>query len=98
MNWHASHVVSLVAFLIAAPAHAQFRPGSSPDGGRVGAVCNQDLFTPFERRECTKMMRNAKNDAQRAEVKALVEERLKERRKEYDADLEKNERNIRPNR
>jgi hypothetical protein len=74
-----------------ASAHAQFRPGSSPDGGRIRAICNDDRFTTPERKICEEDMRAAKTSKERAEVKAAIQERLKERQKAYDESIRKNQ-------
>src|SRR4051812_40366240 len=72
-------------------AHAQFRPGSSPDGGRIRAICNDDRFTTPERKDCEEQMRAAKTSKERAEAKAMIQDRLKERQKVYDESIRKNQ-------
>jgi hypothetical protein len=76
-------------------AQAQFRPGSTPDGGRIRAICNDERFTAPEREDCVKTMRGAKNDKERAEAKAVIQDKLKERQKVYDEAMRKNADSIR---
>jgi hypothetical protein len=71
-------------------ANAQFRPGSTPDGGRIRAICNDERFTGPEREDCVKMMRDAKTDKARAEAKAIIQDKLKERQKLYDEAIRNN--------
>lgn len=83
-----------VALLIcAAPAGAQsqldtnpaYRPGGAPSGGRIGAVCNNEMLVRADQDECRKRMKAAKTPEERAEIRAMVQEHLRAVQKDMDA-------------
>lgn len=77
-------IVCAMALTTAAYADA-FRPGSQGSGGRIGKVCISDYLSPAERDACIGNMKDAKNDAERAEVRDLIREVVKAREKEAKA-------------
>jgi hypothetical protein len=75
--------------LSASAAHAQFRPGSTPDGGRVGSLCNDERLSRDDKQQCEKLMRKAKTAEERATVREMIQERVGERQKEIDEQIRK---------
>lgn len=77
----------------AAPVAAQsqldtnpaYRPGSAPSGGRIGAVCNNEMLVRADQEECRKRMSKAKTAEERAEIRAVVQEHLRAVQKDMDA-------------
>lgn len=65
------------------PAYADvIRPGGDGGGGRIGKVCISDFLSQPERDDCVAKMQAAKNNAERQEIRDLVREAVKARKKE----------------
>jgi hypothetical protein len=75
--------VMTVGFVSSAYAGG-FRPGESPAGGRIGAVCNSDFLSRPEQLDCIDKMKAAKTNAERKEIRDIIRENRKERQKERD--------------
>ena len=66
-------------------AQAQgFRPGSSPAGGRIGKICNDEHLDVAERTHCFESMKAAKNGTERNEIRDAVRAKLKDKQKAID--------------
>ena len=85
--------VGVALLICAVPVAAQsqldtnpaYRPGSTPSGGRIGRVCNNEILVRADQEECRKRMQAAKTPEERAKVRATVQEHLRAVQKDMDA-------------
>ena len=82
MNARTGVAVAAFVAVLASSAMADALRPSTVATVRASAICDTEVLAKPERKQCREMMRSASSDAQRAQLRAMISAKIKERQSE----------------